>query len=228
MLNQEEKAKMDAQSAHGNQKREGGDDYICHPMFVKKMLEINNCPIYTQIIGLLHDVLEDTYLSADYLKSRFNNKIVDGVQAMTIGATEGKDVFYSRLKKAVKGDNWLILVKFCDKYHNLTTSSHFRDGRLKRYCEEIINFVLPIGNYVYSKSNNFLFKESYKKILKLLISELKKKNNIEEKKCTKCKEKFPLTFFVKDKNKKDGYHQHCYFCIAEYKNKYNKKYLKKR
>ena len=70
-----EKAYNLARDAHKNQRRRSGEPYIMHPVAVAEILfklgMDNEC-----IVGaLLHDVVEDTEYTLDYIKQEFGDQV---------------------------------------------------------------------------------------------------------------------------------------------------------
>ena len=66
---------------HEGQKRESGEDYIIHPLYVAYILATMHADVNTICAALLHDVIEDTKASYDDIKKTFGNEVaflVDG------------------------------------------------------------------------------------------------------------------------------------------------------
>ncbi|MBO7151547.1 MAG: bifunctional (p)ppGpp synthetase/guanosine-3',5'-bis(diphosphate) 3'-pyrophosphohydrolase, partial [Clostridia bacterium] len=70
------KAYAFATEAHKGQKRSSGEDYIIHPCAVVEILADFGFDSSTVIAAFLHDVLEDTSVTADELKELFGEEIV--------------------------------------------------------------------------------------------------------------------------------------------------------
>ncbi len=71
-----------AAKAHRNQLRKGTDiPYIVHPIGVGLILLRTGCPEEVIAAGILHDILEDTAVTYEYLKDNFNDRIADLVTA---------------------------------------------------------------------------------------------------------------------------------------------------
>jgi len=73
-----------AARAHHNQVRKGTEiPYIVHPLAVAGWLIRYNCPEYIVISALLHDVVEDTPVSIDELRSHFGREVAELVVALS-------------------------------------------------------------------------------------------------------------------------------------------------
>ena len=75
-----EKALQIAAQAHEGQKDKGGEPYILHPL--RAMMSVQGEE--AQIVAVLHDVIEDTSVTADDLRQAgFSDQIVDAVLCVT-------------------------------------------------------------------------------------------------------------------------------------------------
>lgn len=110
-----ETAQKIAGEAHCGQVDKGGKPYICHPLAVAASLEKTE----HKIVGLLHDVLEDTTVTAEDLKQYgFPDEIIHSVQVMT----KQPGMPYPDYLALVKGDACARCVKIADIRHNMEIS----------------------------------------------------------------------------------------------------------
>src|SRR6201995_5778359 len=75
------KAYVYAMTAHGKQFRASGDPYFAHPLEVAAILTDLKLDVPTIVTALLHDTVEDTYVTIDDVKREFGDEIaglVDG------------------------------------------------------------------------------------------------------------------------------------------------------
>lgn len=99
-----QKAIKIATDAHKGQKDKAGADYISHPLRVAARLKDEK----EKIVAVLHDTIEDTFVTADYLAEQgFSQEIIDGVLSVTHKDEETYDDFVRRaarnpLGRAVK------------------------------------------------------------------------------------------------------------------------------
>jgi (p)ppGpp synthase/HD superfamily hydrolase len=95
--------------AHNTQKRKyTGDPYFCHPIDVEMILLSYNCTFEQRAVGLLHDVIEDTFVDSEVylkillqdavpdLKAKSLNRIVSGVLALTEEYTKSNYPHFNR------------------------------------------------------------------------------------------------------------------------------------
>ena len=82
--------------AHEGQKDKSGCEYVLHPM---RVAERCNDP-KEKIIALLHDTIEDTEVTAEYLRTQgFPEDIVEGVLSVTKREGESYEDFVRRAAK---------------------------------------------------------------------------------------------------------------------------------
>ena len=88
-----DKALQIAMRAHAGQKDKAGHDYIMHPIRVSERCG----DLRAKIVALLHDTIEDTDVTADYLrKEGFTEEIVEAVLAVTRREGESYDEYVRR------------------------------------------------------------------------------------------------------------------------------------
>ena len=110
--------------AHKNQLRKGTDiPYITHPMAVGIILAKAGCSDEIIVAGILHDTVEDTPITLDYIRDTFGKK----VSMLVEGASEpDKSLPWEERKRHTV--NYLKiaplavrLVACADKLHNIRT-----------------------------------------------------------------------------------------------------------
>lgn len=148
-----EKAYNLARDAHKNQRRRSGEPYIMHPVAVAKILfklgMDNEC-----IIGaLLHDVVEDTEYDLDYIKKEFGDEIallVDGVTKLgQIPLSTREEVQAENIRKmfiAMNEDIRVIIIKLCDRLHNMRTLEHMPAYKQREKSLETLEIYAPIAH----------------------------------------------------------------------------------
>ena len=80
-----EKAILIATMAHAGMKDKAGESYILHPLRVMGYLDPNEENIVEKrIVSVLHDVVEDTPVTYEYLKSYgFSDSVIEGIKSVT-------------------------------------------------------------------------------------------------------------------------------------------------
>ena len=97
---------------HKNQTDKAGNPYILHPLHV--MENVNSKE--GKIIAILHDIIEDTDVTEDYLlKIGLSKRIVDAVVALT----RSEDIDYQEYIKNLSTNPLAKEVKLADLEHNM-------------------------------------------------------------------------------------------------------------
>ena len=97
---------------HKNQTDKAGNPYILHPLHV--MENVNSKE--GKIVAILHDIIEDTDVTEDYLlKIGLSKRIVDAVVALT----RSEDIDYQEYIKDLSSNPLAKEVKLADLEHNM-------------------------------------------------------------------------------------------------------------
>ena len=141
-----------AQRAHNGQKRQSGEDYFVHPCSVANILIDLGMDYETIIAALLHDVLEDTGVTADEMKNMFGDsvlKLVEGVTKINkLKFKTKEDEQAENLRKmllAMSYDIRIIIIKLADRLHNMRTLSFKDEEGQKRIAQETLDIYAPIA-----------------------------------------------------------------------------------
>ncbi len=127
-----------ALSAHEGMRRKSGEPYIFHPLAVARIAAEEIGLGTTSIIcALLHDVVEDTDTTLDEISEMFGQKVADIIDGLTkiAGVFETNSPQaenYRKMLLTLANDVRVILIKLCDRLHNMRTLEHMSDkGQLK-------------------------------------------------------------------------------------------------
>ena len=138
---------------HKNQKRASGEPYFTHCESVGVILSEWKIDIDTIIAGLLHDSIEDTSISKERIEEEFNIDVANLVE----GVTKLSGIkFYS--KKQEQAENFMkmflsmakdirvILIKFADRLHNMSTLDALSDKKQNRIALETKEIFTPLAH----------------------------------------------------------------------------------
>ncbi|MDB9861609.1 bifunctional (p)ppGpp synthetase/guanosine-3',5'-bis(diphosphate) 3'-pyrophosphohydrolase [Gammaproteobacteria bacterium] len=141
-----------AHEAHKGQKRQDGADYITHPTAVAMVLLELGMDADSICAGFMHDVLEDCDVQKANLEKLFNKdiaNIVDGVSKLGKIALEDKAERnannFQKMALAMANDVRVIVVKLCDRLHNMRTISHLPRYKQVYICKETLEIYGPLA-----------------------------------------------------------------------------------
>jgi GTP diphosphokinase / guanosine-3',5'-bis(diphosphate) 3'-diphosphatase len=139
--------------AHKNDLRASGEPYFTHPYEVA-MIVVEEFPLddITVISALLHDVVEDTEFTIDFINREFGkgvSEIIDGVTKIG-GIFRGHEITkaenYRKLLLSMVKDVRVILVKFADRLHNMRTLEFVNPDKQRRIAQETLEIYAPFAH----------------------------------------------------------------------------------
>lgn len=162
-----EKAFEFAKTAHTDQKRFSGEDYIEHPLRVALILSRMDLDSKSIAASFLHDVIDDTSVSLEDIEKKFGEEIaflVDGVsklgkirypkepleiKPLNHRASNPIDLQAENLRKmffAMAKDIRVVLIKLADRLDNMRTLSYIPEEKQKRFALETLEIFAPLAN----------------------------------------------------------------------------------
>lgn len=177
-----------AKEAHKEQKRKSGEPYVVHPILVAVITAYFSHDEHMIIAALLHDVVEDTIISLEEIEEEFGSDIahiVDGLTKITeirehelTSSTDKSKLLFSALtfrKMLVASidDVRVMVVKLCDRVHNMLTLEALPPNKQQRISEETLLVYAPIAhrlgistikNLLEDISFYYLYPQEYQKI----------------------------------------------------------------
>ncbi len=179
-----EKAYRMANEAHKDARRRSGEPYICHPLAVARLVLDLGMDTESIAASLLHDVVEDTPITIDEVKSAFGAEVallVDGVTKLTkIQFSSIEEQQAENLRKmllAMSQDVRVMIIKLCDRLHNMRTGDAWPEQKRRDKARETMEVYAPIANRLgilnikeelEDRSLHYLAPVGYEEISKLL------------------------------------------------------------
>ena len=181
-------------TAHEGQYRKSGEPYCVHPILVASITAHFSKDEAIVATALLHDVVEDTNYSLEYIQQRWGFDIAHMVDGLTkiveirehefVPSNNTNDaklissaLTFRKMLIASIDDVRVLVVKLCDRLHNMLTLSALPANKQRRIAEETLVVYVPIANRLgISTLKNaledlaffYIYPEEYKKIDKFL------------------------------------------------------------
>lgn len=142
-----------ALKAHSGQWRVSGEPYITHPLSVAEIVTDLVPDRETLAACLLHDVLEDTPANSEILKKEFGEEVaflvegVTNVSRIRFGLPHEKQIEnLRRLLVATAKDLRVILIKLCDRLHNMQTLGALPIIKQRRIAQSTLDIFAPLAH----------------------------------------------------------------------------------
>lgn len=141
-----------ANEAHAGQVRRSGEPYILHPLAAACILAQMQIEINIVVAALLHDVPEDTEVTIEEIEKNFGADIANMVRGITkLGKIKyrGVERYIENLRKmfiAMAEDVRVMIIKFADRIHNLSTLEALPEKKRFRVALESLEIYAPIAH----------------------------------------------------------------------------------
>ena len=147
------KAYCYAAKAHEGQTRKDGSPYITHPLAVANIVADLKLDTDALCAALLHDCIEDTKSTHEDISREFSPTIADLVEGVTkltrINYVSMEEKQMENLRKmlmAMSKDIRVILVKLCDRLHNMRTMQYQTPEKQREKSRETLEIYAPIAH----------------------------------------------------------------------------------
>jgi len=137
-----------AKKYHGDQKRKSGEPYYSHPLEVAYMISEHKLKTDVIVASILHDIIEDTEVTAGMIIDNFGWRITEMVDRLTRDRPDGTKLSVEQvLSNAYKlKDEEVLLIKLFDRLHNIRTIKYLSIEKQKELAlktiRKFINIVL--------------------------------------------------------------------------------------
>ncbi len=138
---------------HKGQKRASGEPYLVHPLEVADILADMRLDEVSVSTGLLHDVVEDTLVDLDTIRSYFGEEIthlVDGLTKIAHISDLSKEKQQAenvrKMVLAMITDVRVVLIKLADRLHNMRTMQFLKPEKRARISQETLDIYAPIAH----------------------------------------------------------------------------------
>ncbi|MDD4704124.1 MAG: HD domain-containing protein, partial [Bacteroidales bacterium] len=143
-----------ALKAHSGVRRKTGEPYIYHPMEVARIAAEDLGLGPTAIVcALLHDVVEDTEFSLEDIRTIFDDRVaqiidgltkIEGVFDYATNSIQAEN--FKKLLTTMGDDVRVILLKLCDRLHNMRTLDSMREDKQLKIASETQMLYVPLAH----------------------------------------------------------------------------------
>jgi GTP pyrophosphokinase len=153
------RAVLAAAIAHDGEFRKSGEPYFTHPLQVAAILSEMRLDSETVAGGLLHDVVEDTEITADDIAEQFGertSRLVEGVTKLgqlkwapgneIQGREDQQAESLRKMFLAMVDDIGVVLIKLADRLHNMRTLDAMPHDKQIRIAQQTMEIYAPLAN----------------------------------------------------------------------------------
>ena len=142
-----------ADNHHSKQLRRDGTPYITHPLAVADIVADLKLDTDSIIAALLHDCIEDTDATHEEIANRFGPAVADLVEGVTkltrvqyVSMEEKQMENLRKMLLAMSKDIRVVLVKLCDRLHNMRTMQYQSPRKQREKSLETMEIYAPIAH----------------------------------------------------------------------------------
>jgi len=178
-----DKAREFAHKAHEGKLRNNGEPYFNHLEATAKSLQELGMSASTIAAGYLHDAIEDVGIAPEIIEQEFGKDvrfIVEGVTKLGHLKYHGSDRHNESLRKlfvAMSQDIRVLIVKLCDRLHNMETLQFVPKEKQKRIAAETLEIyaslayrlgIRKLSKKLEDLGFKYVYPQEYKEIQKLM------------------------------------------------------------
>jgi guanosine-3',5'-bis(diphosphate) 3'-pyrophosphohydrolase len=148
-----ERAYIYSARIHQGQVRLSGEPYLSHPLEVAGLLTDLKLDPVCVAAGLLHDAIEDTKATSEDIEALFGERvtaIVEGVtklSGLAFRSSEARQAENIRkMILAMADDIRVILIKLCDRLHNMRTLQFQTEKKQIKIARETLDIYAPLAS----------------------------------------------------------------------------------
>ncbi len=138
---------------HKGQVRRSGEPYLVHPLNVASILADLKADDTSIVVGLLHDVLEDTLTTRESIAQQFGAEVAELVDGLTkigkfsyVSREEEQAETFRKMILAMVSDLRIVMVKLADRLHNMRTLGFLPESKRREIARETLDIYSPIAH----------------------------------------------------------------------------------
>tara|TARA_B100000768_G_scaffold83494_1_gene78995 strand:- start:13509 stop:15734 length:2226 start_codon:yes stop_codon:yes gene_type:complete len=142
-----------ALEAHSDMRRKSGEPYIYHPLAVARIVaDEMGLDTVSIACALLHDTVEDTYITLEDIENVFDTKtkdIIDGltkISGVFDHSTSAQAENFRKMLLTLSDDIRVILIKLADRLHNMRTLGSMPKEKQLKIASETSFMYAPLAH----------------------------------------------------------------------------------
>jgi (p)ppGpp synthase/HD superfamily hydrolase len=139
-----------AKKYHDGQFRKSGEPYYTHPLEVAYMVSEYKLKTDVIVTAILHDIVEDTEVTAGMILDEFGRRIEEIVDRLTRDRPDGSKLSVEEILNNAyeKNDKEVLLVKVMDRLHNIQTIGGMNDEKQKKTARQTLDSFIILSMYL--------------------------------------------------------------------------------
>ena len=143
-----------AKKYHDGQYRKSGEPFYSHPLEVAYIVSDHLLHTNAIVASILHDIVEDTEVTTGIILDEFGWRIAEIVDRLTRDRPDGTKLSVEEILNNAyeQNDEEVLLIKCCDRLHNLQTIASMGASKKEKTCRESIKATLLACFYIENNS----------------------------------------------------------------------------
>lgn len=179
-----------AMEAHKGVRRKSGEPYIYHPIAVARICaeEMGLGPT-ALVAALLHDTVEDTYITLQDIEDKFGlkvRKIIDGLTKIPEVFDDNVSLQAENFRKlilTISDDLRVAFIKIADRLHNMRTLGSMRRDKKLKICSETEYLYSPLAhrlgfNAIKQEFEDLIFEVKYPEEFQAIEQKIEKSKEV--------------------------------------------------
>jgi (p)ppGpp synthase/HD superfamily hydrolase len=139
-----------AKKYHGDQKRKSGEPFYSHPLEVAYVISEYKLKTEVIVASILHDIVEDTEVTAGMIQGTFGGRIAEMVDMLTRDRPDGSKLSVEQvLNNAYEREDYeVLLIKLGDRLHNIRTVEAKSREKIQKTFDQTIDFFITLAVFL--------------------------------------------------------------------------------
>lgn len=139
-----------AKKYHGDQKRKSGEPFYSHPLEVAYVISEYKLKTEVIVASILHDIVEDTEVTARMIQGTFGGRIAEMVDMLTRDRPDGSKLSVEQvLNNAYEREDYeVLLIKLGDRLHNIRTVEAKSREKIQKTFDQTIDFFITLAVFL--------------------------------------------------------------------------------